>query len=160
MIGRAENVGYMIGKLQSSLRSRAGKLMTGAPRGSLSMHQRLAGGAAIGGAYGAFADDTGVLGGALAGAGLAGPGFGLARAGMGTYRAARGAGGFLGVGSGAVGMGRMNAAGFAGQAMARKLGNYGGYLFGQGRSAQRFIASSYNRAVNPIFSPGNFRNIY
>ena len=78
-----------------------------------------AGGAALGGAYGAFSDDTSVLGGALKGAALGAGGFAAVNRGMmaaGGYRGAR-----------ALGMGRGKSLGMGlammGRKSARDIGN-------------------------------------
>lgn len=87
-------------------------------------------GAALGGSYGAFSNNTSVMGGALTGAGLglaARPAYFGARAGAGMYNIARG-----------MGMGRGQAAwqGFA----------------GIGRGSAQLIGNTANRAINRVSS--------
>lgn len=83
-------------------------------------------GAIGGGVYGAFADDTSVLGGALMGAGLFAGGYGA---------------------------GRLGARGIRGYSLARRYNLGRGQAAGvgmraMGRMSQRFMGSMYNRAVN------------
>lgn len=89
--------------------------------------QSMIGGAAIGGLYGAFSDNTSVLGGMAMGAGLGAAGLGAAKLGRKGYRAYMGA-------RMSSGVGRRAAMGAAVGAM--------------GAMSSRFIGSSYNRAVN------------
>jgi hypothetical protein len=88
------------------------------------------GGAFVGGTYGAFSDDTSMVGGALIGAGIGGAGYGAARLGkrgMTAYGAMRHAG-----------FGRSEAASFAMNRM--------------GKMTARFIGNTYSRAAAPIKS--------
>lgn len=95
-------------------------------------------GAVGGGVYGAFADDTSVVGGAMMGAGLGAGGYGAARVG------ARGLGAYRGVMAGGSASRR--------QAAAVAMGAMGGM-------SRQFIGSSYNRAMNPIKGMyGSIRN--
>ena len=86
------------------------------------------GGGLAGGVYGAFSDDTSVLGGIAMGAGL-------------------GAGGYGAVKAGIKGYGRYSMARQAGFGAGQSLG---AATFLAGQDAARFIGNTYSRAMNPI----------